>query len=56
MAAILKIFNVSRQANFDQNFGNISENYLRKNIFDTDQVGHGVSVTSESQPYIFMFK
>ena len=44
MAAILKIFNVSRLANFDQKFGKISENYLRKSIFDTYQVGDGVTM------------
>ena len=44
MAAILKIFNVSGYVNFDQTFGKISENYLRKSIFDTDQVGDGVTV------------
>ena len=44
MAAILKIFNVSGKDNFDQKFGKISENYLRKSIFDTDQVGDGVTV------------
>ena len=55
MAAINKTFNVQDRLILTKNFGKSSENYLRKNIFDTDPVGHGVSVTSESQPYIFMF-
>ena len=56
MAAILKNLTFRDRLILTKKFGKISENYLRKNIFDTDKVGHGVSVTSESQPYIFMFK
>ena len=44
MAAIFKIFKVLRQANFDPKFGKNSKNYIRKSIFDTDQVSDGVTV------------
>ena len=55
MAAILKFFNVSREANFDQKFGKICENYLRKSIFDTDQVGDGVTVWPPSLNLLYSF-